>query len=76
MFLPNQNTIDDISAYYLPFIYQWLTESNRELLKGTSPEGALARSIQKQLFSDTSIITSRFLEKDPLLFGPDLLRQG
>lgn len=76
LFLPNQNAIDDITEYYLPFIYQWLTESKRELLKGVAPEWALARSVQKQLFSDTSVITSRFLEKDPLLFGPDLLRQG
>ena len=76
LFLPNQTAIEDISVYYLPFIYQWLTESNRELLRGISPESALARSVQKQLFSDTSVITSRFLEKDPLLFGPDLLRQG
>ena len=57
LFLPNQTAIEDISVYYLPFIYQWLTESNRELLRGISPESALARSVQKQLFSDTSVIT-------------------
>ncbi len=76
LFLPNRNTIDGISSYYLPFIYQWFTEDKRELLKGISPESELARLIQKQLYSDTSMLTSRFLDRDPLLFGPDLLQQG